>query len=177
MIAIALAASACAGPHYYEGSLPDEPGRNLNLQSGQTPMQCAPYAREHSQVKIFGDAYTWWDQAQGRFARNPLPNEGSVMVLADYAGPKRGHLAVVKRMVSTREIRIDHANWLNDGSIYVNNPVVDVSAANDWTAIKVWNIKTGRWGERIYSVKGFIGPGAAGRDRVAQADRIQDLFE
>jgi hypothetical protein len=174
---IALMASACAGPRHLEGPLPEEPGRSQVLKSGQTRMWCAPYAREHSQVKIFGDAHTWWDQAAGRFVRNPLPDEGAVMVLADYAGPERGHLAVVKKLVSAREIRVDHANWLNDGSIYVNNPVADVSAANDWSAIKVWNMKTGRWGERVYSVKGFIGPAPIGRARVALAVRYPDLSE
>jgi hypothetical protein len=67
---------------------------------------------------------------------------------------------VVRRIVSPREIRIDHANWLNDGSIYVNNPVADVSAANDWSQVRVFNIQTGAWGGRIYPVKGFIGSGS-----------------
>jgi surface antigen len=68
------------------------------------------------------------------------------MVLTNYAGPNHGHVAVVKRIVSSREIRIDHANWLNDGSIYVNNPVMDVSAANDWSQVRVFKIQTGRLG-------------------------------
>jgi surface antigen len=164
-----LALAGCASPSYYDGSLPHEPGRNLVERDHLKQMQCAPYAREHSQVKIFGDANTWWDKAAGHFTRGAMPEQGSVMVLADYAGPDHGHLAVVKELVSAREIRVDHANWLNDGSIYVNDPVVDVSAANDWSAVKVWNIKAGSWGVRIYPVKGFIGPVAAAGDRVAQA--------
>ena len=44
------------------------------------------------------------------------------MVLNNYAGADRGHVAVVRRLVSPREIRVDHANWLDDGSIYVNDP-------------------------------------------------------
>ena len=39
---------------------------------------------------------------------------GSVMVLTGYAGPGRGHVGVVSQLVSAREIRIDHANWLGD---------------------------------------------------------------
>jgi surface antigen len=141
-------------------SLPSETGQNHALeQAGQTPLQCVPYAREHSQVKLYGDAYTWWDQAAGKYERGKAPATGAVMVLFDYAGPEHGHLAVVKRIVSAREIRVDHANWLDDGSIYVNDPVVDVSANNDWSAIKVWNIKTGGWGVKIYPVRGFIGSG------------------
>ena len=108
---------------------------------GQKPNQCAPYAREHYAIKIFGDANTWWDQASGKYER----------------GQARAIGAVVKRMVSPCEIRIDHANWLNGGSIYVNNPVMDVSADNDWTQVRVYNIKTGGWGSKIYPVRGFIG--------------------
>ena len=63
----------------------------------------------------------------------PRPQAGSVMVLHDYAGSDHGHVAVVKTLVSPREIRVDHANWLNDGSIYVNDPVMDVSQDNDWS--------------------------------------------
>ena len=51
----------------------------------------------------------------------------SLMVLAGYAGPSRGHVAVVRRAVGPREIRVDHANWLDDGAVYVNDPVADVS--------------------------------------------------
>ena len=80
------------------------------------------------------------------------------MVLYNYAGPQRSHVAAVRRMISAREIRIDHANWLDDGSIYVNDPVVDVSAANDWSQIKVRHIKTSGWGTKIFPEHGFIGP-------------------
>lgn len=172
---LACALSGCAS--HYDGPLPPEPGRNMVLKDFPNPMQCAPYAREHSGVKIFGDAKDWWNKAAGKFARGSQPANGAVMVLTGYAGPDRGHLAVVKQLVSPREIRVDHANWLNDGSIYVNDPVVDVSAANDWSAIKVWNIKTGSWGMRVYSVKGFIGPGPGGRERVASANQNSDLFD
>src|SRR5215475_464693 len=68
------------------------------------PIQCVPYAREHSNVNIRGDAYTWWDQAAGRFKRSGKPSEGSVMVLTGYSGPEHGHLAVVRKVVSSREI-------------------------------------------------------------------------
>ena len=31
-------------------------------------LQCVPYARDVSGIQIYGDAHTWWDQAQGRYA-------------------------------------------------------------------------------------------------------------
>ena len=97
------------------------------------------------------------------------------MVLAGYAGPERGHVAVVRSLISAREIRVDHANWLDDGAIYLNDPVADVSANNDWSQVRVWNIKTGGWGSAIYPVQGFIGPGSGEpRPRSAGQPGLQD---
>jgi hypothetical protein len=170
--ALALAAPLLAGcaseSTLSTNALPREPGRNLT-ERGQSPEQCAPFARDHSQVKIFGDAWTWWDQAAGRYPRVSAPAQGAVMVLLGYAGPERGHVAVVEKIISPREIRVDHANWLDDGSVYLNDPVVDVSPDNDWSEIRVWNIKTGAWGGNIYPVQGFILPGGADNQRLAQA--------
>ncbi len=129
-------------------------------------LECVPYAREHSGVNIHGDAYTWWDKAAGVYYRGSEPVMGAVMLMVGYAGKHRAHVAVVRRMVSPREIRIDHANWLNDGAIYVNDPVMDVSEDNDWSQVKVWNIRSGSWGTKIYNVKGFIGPGTSDENPV-----------
>ena len=62
------------------------------------------------------------------------------------------------RWSSPREIRVDHANWLDDGAIYVDDPGRGcVAASNDWSEVRVWNIKTGAWGGKVYPVQGFIG--------------------
>jgi surface antigen len=128
------------------------------FEAPEAPEQCVPYARAHSGIDIRGDAYTWWSQAAGRFARGATPMEGAVMVLTRYGGTHRGHVAVVRSIVSAREIHIDHANWYGDGAIYVDNPVLDVSPDNDWSQVRVWNVRTGSWGTRNYAVQGFIGP-------------------
>lgn len=154
---------------YTASALPQERG-HAESAPGQTPLQCVPYAREHSQIKIMGDAYTWWAQAAGRYERGPNPAAGTVMVLFNYAGSSHGHVAVVRSVASAREIRVDHANWLNDGAIYVNDPVADVSAANDWSQVRIWNIKTGGWGTRIYPVQGFIGPGSSNSGAVTSPE-------
>ena len=157
---LAIAAAALAGcvsePMEYS-EMPREHGQSMVEAGPARPLQCVPYAREHSAIKIHGDAYTWWDQAAGKYPRSAAPEAGAVMVLHDYAGPDHGHVAVVKTIVSAREIRVDHANWLNDGSIYVNDPVMDVSQDNDWSAVRVYNIKSGGWGAKVYPVQGFIG--------------------
>ncbi len=49
-------------------AMPREPGAQAVVENdGQKPLQCVPYAREHSGVKIYGDAYTWWDKAAGKY--------------------------------------------------------------------------------------------------------------
>jgi surface antigen len=170
---LAMAASllaGCAGTGSY-GDLPAESSRTYSYAApGQQPLQCVPYARDHSGVKLYGDAWTWWDQAAGKFPRGSSPQAGSVMVLTGYAGPAHGHVAVVRAVVSPREIRVDHANWLDDGSIYVDDPVMDVSDANDWSQIRVFNIKAGAWGGKIYPVKGFIGPSGGAPDLMLASD-------
>jgi hypothetical protein len=121
-------------------------------------LECVPYARAHSTVKLFGDAYQWWAKAVGVYETGSTPKPGSVMALSGYAGPSRGHLAIVRVVISAREIRVDHANWLNDGAVYLNDPVYDVSARNDWSIVRVWNLQSGAWGGKVYPVQGFIGP-------------------
>jgi surface antigen len=154
---LALGLEGCASPVMDYSQMPREPGRTEVENTVHKPLQCVPYAREHSAIKIFGDAYTWWDKAAGKYSRSALPEPGAVMVLNNYAGPTRGHVAVVRRVIGLREIRVDHANWLDDGSIYINNPIEDVSGDNDWSVVRVYNLKTGGWGSRLYPVQGFIG--------------------
>jgi surface antigen len=158
---LALALEGCAGAgdvmNYAQTPMPQEQGHAVIQEDTHAPLQCVPYARDHSSVKIHGDAHTWWDRAAGKYPRSGQPSAGSIMVLHNYAGPNRGHVAVVRAMVSQREIRVDHANWLDDGSIYLNDPVEDVSNENDWSLVRVFNLKTGAWGGKVYSVQGFIG--------------------
>ena len=121
-------------------------------------LQCVPYARDASGVDIRGNANTWWRQASGRFERSKEPDKGAVIVMRGYNNPNRGHVAVVREVLSQRSILIDHANWLNSGEITVNVPVVDVSPNNDWSQVRVWHIPTQSWGVRVYNVQGFILP-------------------
>jgi surface antigen len=157
LLATALEGCASRVMDYSQTPMPREHGHAVVGNDRGGPEQCAPYARDHSGVKIHGDAYTWWDQAAGKYPRGNKPVPGSVMVLNNYAGPARGHLAVVQDLVGPREVRVDHANWLDDGSIYVNDPVEDVSSDNDWSLVRVFNLKTGAWGSKVYPVQGFIG--------------------
>lgn len=117
---------------------------------------CVEFARIRSGIAIFGDAKTWWDHAKGQYARGADPLPGAVMVFAGTRKMKLGHVAVVKRIVSSREIRIDHANWRRDGNIYLNAPVIDVSANNDWSKVRVFDTRSGQMGSTVYPIKGFV---------------------
>jgi hypothetical protein len=124
----------------------------------QPASQCAPFARSISGIQIWGDAASWWRQADGRYPRSSRPAEGSVLVLRGFQDHTRGHVAVVKALLSSRIIRVDHANWLNGGEVTLDVPVIDVSAGNDWSEVRIWHVPGMHWGGRIYQAEGFIHP-------------------
>ena len=120
--------------------------------------QCVPYARQVSGVAIQGNAYTWWDQAEGRYHRGSAPKQGAVMAFRSQRTMPLGHVAVVSQIVSDREVLLDHANWSRGGKIERDVRAVDVSDAGDWSAVKVWFGPIGDVGRRINPVAGFIDP-------------------
>jgi hypothetical protein len=166
--ALATAGCASSGDQEFRVDRLGSPATGgTHIETPSRPVECVPYARLRSGVALFGDAGSWWDKAEGRYAKRQEPRRGAVIVLAGYAGPGRGHVGVVTALVSAREIRLDHANWLGDGAIYLDDPVADVSPENDWSEVRVWNARTAAWGRKTYLVEGFIGP-----DRVDDRDRI-----
>ena len=121
-------------------------------------IQCVPYARKESGVNLRGDAKSWWTLAAGKYDREKTPAVGSVIVMRGYNGADRGHVAVVRAILSDRAIVVDHANWLNQGEITLNVPVKDVSKKGDWSEVRVWHIPGAEWGRRVYGALGFIRP-------------------
>ncbi|RYY95351.1 MAG: hypothetical protein EON61_22060 [Alphaproteobacteria bacterium] len=79
-------------------------------------------------------------------------------MLRGWNDDRRGHVSVVKEIVDTRTIRVDHANWMRGGEISINVPVTDVSPDNDWSQVRIWHVPGGYWGGRTYQVQGFIHP-------------------
>ena len=122
------------------------------------PLQCVPYARAVSGISIRGDAWTWWHTAKGRYRRGAMPMVGAVLVLKRTRRLRLGHIAVVRRIIGEREILVDQANWLNRGRIHLAIPVRDVSAGNDWSAVRVWFVPGGGYGAGTYPAQGFIYP-------------------
>ncbi|WP_374530903.1 CHAP domain-containing protein, partial [Novosphingobium sp.] len=74
-------------------------------------LQCVPYARQVTGISIYGDAHTWWDQAEGRYSRGYKPKVGAVMAFKPHGNSTLGHVAAVSRIVDSRTILIRHANW------------------------------------------------------------------
>jgi len=122
--------------------------------------ECVPFARAASGIQIYGDAWTWWDQAEGRYARGDTPRVGSVIVFARSPRLQRGHVAVVSRIVDRRVVMVTHANWsrLNGERGHVEQDVTltDVSPDNDWSAVKVWYRDATGLGSTVYPVYGFV---------------------
>lgn len=124
-------------------------------------LECVPFAREASGIDIRGNANRWWNLAEGKYSRSRRPQEGAVFVMRGYRTARRGHVAVVRQVLDPRTIVVDHANWGNDGRIYLSAPMRDESAKNDWTKVRVWYTPTNQWGRRLYRAKGFILPTTA----------------
>jgi hypothetical protein len=121
-------------------------------------ISCVPYAREVSGIEVAGNAWQWWDNAEGRYARGDRPEAGSVLNFRANGRMRLGHVAVVSRVVNPREIMVDHANWPGGGSrsgISRDVTVVDVSEANNWSAVRVEMGRGGEFGS-IYPTYGFI---------------------
>ena len=119
-------------------------------------LQCVPFARAVSGIEIYGNARTWWNKAKGAYSKLANPKAGAVMVFASTRRIRQGHVAVVKEIVSSREVKVDHANWGNSGRIYLNAPVVDVSRNNDWSEVRVWNAQLHTLGSHTYRLSGFL---------------------
>lgn len=143
----------------------------------QEPMlQCVPYARQVSGIQIYGDAHSWWQQAAGKYERGQRPAVGAVMAFKPYRSMQLGHVATVSRVLDQRRVLLDHANWSpidgRKGQIERNVLAEDVSAANDWSEVRVWYTPIGALGTTRYPVHGFIYPQGRAPGRL-QAPPVQ----
>lgn len=132
----------------------------LSASKGGGRLQCVPYARRVSGIKLRGDAWRWWDKAKGRYVRGSRPRVGAVMALKPHGQMQLGHVAAVSKLVDKRTILLRHANWsLIDGERgQIENDVraVDVSQANDWSAVRIWYAPLQNLGATDWPVQGFI---------------------
>lgn len=126
---------------------------------GERRWSCVPFARELSGFNIRGDAWRWWERADGRYRRGHEPEVGAVLVLAKTSRLSRGHLAVVTEIVDERTIEVTHANWgwtrANRGRVHRSMLVIDASEAGDWSQTRFRAEGYESFG-RIYPAYGFI---------------------
>ena len=154
-----LALSACAS---------HAPGGGPYI-GGTVPVECAPFARALTGVRLNGEAADWWWEADGRYAREATPREGSLLVLRRSSRLPSGHVAVVAQVLSARQILVTQANWVHH-RVTEDQPVVDVSEANDWTEVRVWWPPSRQMGSHDYPAYGFIRPDhALSHDEIASA--------
>lgn len=159
----ALVAVTAVSPAAARMSLPSRAEVEAAMRPGAIgPLQCVPYARQLTGIQIYGDAHTWWDQAEGRYARGFKPRVGAVMAFRPSGNSTLGHVAAVSKVIDRRTILISHANWSpiegQRGQIEDNVKVVDVSPDNDWSAVRVWYAPIQALGAAHWPVEGFIYP-------------------
>jgi surface antigen len=130
----------------------------------ETYWQCVPFARLISGIQIFGDAYTWWRQAIGKYEEGFTPKSGAVLCFKPTERMRLGHVAVVSQVLTDRIIQITHANWSpiegSRGKIEKDVTLVDVSPRGDWSEVKVWYDPSRDLGGSTYETYGFIYPDA-----------------
>jgi surface antigen len=128
------------------------------IAQGSYGISCVPYARQVSGIAVAGNAWQWWDNAAGQYARGDQPEAGSVLNFRANGRMRLGHVAVVSRVVNAREIIVDQANWPSAGmrgGVSHDVAVVDVSEANNWSAVRVELGRDGEYGS-VYPTYGFI---------------------
>jgi surface antigen len=155
LLGLLLVLSACGAPSRDVGP--------------RVSLECVPFARALSGIRLRGDAPDWWWEAGGSYARGSAPEVGSVMVFAPTRGLPRGHLSVVSRVMSRREILVTQANWVYH-RVTMDQLVVDLSPSNDWSSVRVWWPPSNTLGTTEYPVLGFIYSGSStSHDRIVRA--------
>lgn len=151
--------AACAGSARSVGS----------VGATRAGLSCAPFARELTGVNLRGDAGSWWDEADGRYARVTTPEVGGVLVFQAVGRLPSGHVSVVSRVVDERRIEVIQANW-SPRTLELDMPVIDVSERGDWSLVRVWWSPINAMGAHPYPTYGFIlPPRRLGHDALAGA--------
>ena len=133
----------------------------VSSRSSTSPyLQCVTFVRQFTGMQIFGDAWTWWEKATGKYAEGARPKPGSVLVFRPQGKMKLGHVAVVSQIITERYIQVTHANWspINGrrGQVEDHVNVMDVSDKGDWSKVKVWYGPLNDFGTTVYTTYGFI---------------------
>lgn len=140
------------------------PAVAVQVVPSQSHWECVPIARSLSGIQIRGDAHTWWGQAEGRYQKGHAPRRGAVLAFIPHGRMELGHVAAVSKVLDSRNVLVTHSNWSRidgrRGQIEKDVRVVDVSAANDWSRVRVWYAPLGNLGTTEWPTHGFIYPGS-----------------
>lgn len=145
---------AYAGHRHYRVAAYHFHHRYASASYRHSGLQCVPYAREVSHIELSGNAFLWWAEASGRYARGNEPVEGAVLNFRAIGRMPLGHVAVVTGVMDSRTILVTQANWVR-GTITNDVIVQDVSPNNDWTQVQVELGDSSTWGA-AYPTYGFI---------------------
>ena len=130
----------------------------LHGQYARAGLSCVPFARSEFRHRRCRQRLAMVGQRGGYLCSRQRSRVGSVLTFRSNGRMRLGHVAVVSRVINPREIEIEHANWWGPGmhgGIARNIPVVDVSEANDWSAVA-----RRTWARRLISAA-FIRPTAS----------------
>lgn len=141
-------------------------GNSGSVAGVAAPVECAPFARALTGVALTGPAADWWTEAADRYDRSATPEVGSLLVFRRSGSLPDGHVSVVSRLVSPRQILVTSANWVHH-RVTTDDPVTDVSDAGDWSSVRVWWPPSGKMGITVYPAFGFIRP-----DHPSSHDRL-----
>ncbi|MEY4256771.1 MAG: hypothetical protein RLZZ141_1998 [Pseudomonadota bacterium] len=144
-------------------------------------LQCVPFARTFSGIQIFGDAYTWWQQASGKYNKGFVPKTGAVLVFKQTGIMNKGHVAVVSQVLTDRVIQVTHANWSvisgTRGKVEKDVTVIDVSQQGDWSSVKVWYDPVRDLGNTVYPTYGFIYSSTQNAARYAAQNAVMNMAQ
>ncbi len=131
-------------------------------------LQCVTYVARLIGISHYGDGKTWWTDTRfttSGYAKNSTPSVGSIIVFdgwgytdanGEFHGNIYGHVGIVRQIVNSSEILIDHANWDKKGTIYTG---VGVRKANgSWSSVNVKATPSSAYGSSAYPVLGFLVP-------------------
>jgi len=151
---VRLAHEYVHGRHYVRYASYGHHRHFASAQYHHSYLQCVPYAREVSHIDLSGDAFLWWAEAAGRYARGDSPVEGAVLNFRSIRRMPLGHVAVVTAVIDSRTILVTQANWI-PGTITNDVTVEDVSDNNDWSQVQV-ELGDGEKVGASYPTYGFI---------------------
>ena len=123
-------------------------------------VNCVQFVRQAGAIELSGNAWMWWPHAKGRYETGQHPRRDAVMVFQRTAAMPSGHVALVRHVLDSRTIVIEHANWAPRNGVkgrISTELVEDISPNNDWTSVRVMHKPSMSFG-KPYATNGFIHP-------------------